>query len=58
MVDNARSEVDKDVKNLESGVKDHPFESIALAVGVGLLMGAFISYMTRRTVRKKMSKMR
>ncbi|HEY3421842.1 MAG TPA: DUF883 C-terminal domain-containing protein [Methanocellaceae archaeon] len=58
MVDNAKCEVDKNVKNVESGIKDHPFESIAIAAGVGLLMGAAISHMGRRAVDRKMSEMR
>ena len=53
MVDNAKCEVDKNVKNVESGIKDHPFESIAIAAGVGLLMGAAISHMGRRAVRQE-----
>ncbi len=58
MVDNCKCEVDKNVKNVESGIKDHPFESIALAAGVGLLMGAAISYMGRQAVRKSRTEMR
>ncbi len=58
MMDHCKCEVDKNVKNVESGIKDHPFESIALAAGVGLLMGAAISYMGRQAVRRKMSEMR
>ncbi len=58
VVDNCKCEVDKNVKNVESGIKDHPFESIVVAAGVGLLMGAAISHIGRRAVRKKMTEMR
>ena len=58
MVNNAKCEVDKNVKNVESGIKDHPFESVAIAAGVGLLMGAAISHMGRRALRKSESEMR
>lgn len=58
MVDNAKCEVDRNVKNVESGIKDHPFESIAIAAGVGLLMGAVISHMGRRAMQRPRTEMR
>ena len=53
MVNNAKCEVDKNVKNVETGIKDHPFESVAIAAGVGLLMGAAISHMGRRAIQRR-----
>ena len=47
MVDSAKCEVDKNVKHVETSIKDHPFESIAIAAGAGILAGAIIAYMGR-----------
>lgn len=52
MVDSAKCEVDKNVKNVETGIKDHPFESVAIAAGVGLMAGAVIAMMARYTARR------
>jgi ElaB/YqjD/DUF883 family membrane-anchored ribosome-binding protein len=52
MVDSAKSEVDKNVKNVETGIKDHPFESVAIAAGVGLMAGAVIAMMARYSARR------
>ncbi len=53
-VDSARTEVDKSVDNVKMNIRDHPFESVALAAGAGILVGAMIALMGRRTVRSRM----
>ncbi len=53
-VDSARTEVDKSVDNVKTNIRDHPFESVALAAGTGLLIGAMIALMGRRAVRSRM----
>ncbi len=53
-VDSARTEVDKNVDNVKMNIRDHPFESVALAAGAGLLFGAMIALMGRRAVRSRM----
>lgn len=52
-MDSARAEVDKNVKNVETGIKDHPFESVAIAAGAGLLLGATIALLGRRAAVRK-----
>ncbi len=53
-VDSARTEVDKSVDNVKMNIRDHPFESVALAAGTGILIGAMIALMGRRAVRSRM----
>jgi ElaB/YqjD/DUF883 family membrane-anchored ribosome-binding protein len=53
-VDTARTEVDKNVDNVKMNIRDHPFESVALAAGAGILLGAMIALMGRRSVRSRM----
>lgn len=51
-MDNVRGEVDKNVDNVKSGISDRPLESVAIAMGAGLLMGAAITLMGRHAVKK------
>ena len=53
-VDDVRSEVDKNVDNVKTGIRDHPFESVAIAAGAGILFGAILALMGRRTARERM----
>ncbi|HTY89559.1 MAG TPA: hypothetical protein VMC84_00115 [Methanocella sp.] len=53
-VDDVRSEVDKNVDNVKTGIRDHPFESVAIAAGAGILFGAMVALMGRRTIRERM----
>jgi ElaB/YqjD/DUF883 family membrane-anchored ribosome-binding protein len=53
-VDCAKAEVDKKVDHVRSNISDHPFESVAIAAGAGILAGAAIALLSRRAVRKSM----
>lgn len=53
-VDDVRSEVDKNVDNVKTGIRDHPLESVAIAAGAGLIVGAMVALMGRRAVRNRM----
>jgi ElaB/YqjD/DUF883 family membrane-anchored ribosome-binding protein len=53
-VDTARTEVDKNVDNVKMNIRDHPFESVALAAGAGIILGAMIALIGRRSVRSRM----
>ncbi len=52
MVDSAKAEVDKNVKNVETNIKEHPFESVAIAAGVGLMAGAVLAMAARYSARR------
>jgi len=51
-VDDVRAEVDKNVDNVKTGIRDHPFESVAIAAGAGILVGAIIAVAGRRAAKK------
>jgi ElaB/YqjD/DUF883 family membrane-anchored ribosome-binding protein len=51
-VENVRAEVDKNVDNVKTGIRDHPFESVAIAAGAGILVGAFIALAGRRAAKR------
>lgn len=51
-VDNVRTEVDKSVDNVKSGIRDHPFESVAIAAGAGIIVGAMIALAGRHAVKR------
>ncbi len=51
-VDNVRAEVDKNVDQVKTNIRDHPLESIAIAAGAGLMMGMALALMGRRAVRR------
>lgn len=51
-VEDVRAEVDKNVDNVKTGIRDHPFESVAIAAGAGLIIGAFIALAGRRAAKK------
>ncbi len=53
-VDNVRAEVDKNVHNVKTGIRDHPLESIAIAAGAGMIAGAFIALAGRHAAKKTM----
>jgi len=53
-VDSASCEVDKNVDNVKMNIRDHPFQSVALAAGTGILVGAMIALMGRRNVKSRM----
>jgi len=53
-VDDVRSEVDRNVENVKSNIRDHPLESIAIAAGAGMFVGAMVALMGRRAARKSM----
>ena len=52
-VDDARTEVDKNVENVKTNIRDHPLESVAIAAGTGIILGAFVALMSRRSARKE-----
>ncbi len=52
-VDDVRAEVDKNVDNVKTGIRDHPFESVAIAMGAGLIMGAMMALASKRAVRRE-----
>lgn len=51
-MDNVRIEVDKNVENVKTGIRDHPLESVAIAAGAGILVGAAIALMGRRAAKR------
>lgn len=51
-MDNVRVEVDKNVENVKTGIRDHPLESVAIAAGAGILVGAAIALMGRRAAKR------
>lgn len=51
-VDNARVEVDRNVDNVKTGIRDHPLESVAIAAGAGLLVGAALALLGRHAAKK------
>src|SRR5208337_260032 len=53
-MDNARAEVDKKVEHVKTNISEHPFESVAIAAGAGLLAGAAIAILGRHAHRKSM----
>jgi ElaB/YqjD/DUF883 family membrane-anchored ribosome-binding protein len=55
-VDSARVELDRNVDNVKEGIRDRPLECVAIAAGTGIVLGAAIALMGRRTARK-MSRM-
>jgi ElaB/YqjD/DUF883 family membrane-anchored ribosome-binding protein len=55
-VDNVKVELDKNVDTVKEGIRDRPLESVAIAAGTGIILGAAIALMGRRTARK-MSRM-
>jgi ElaB/YqjD/DUF883 family membrane-anchored ribosome-binding protein len=52
-VDDVSDEVDKNVDNVKAGIREHPFESVAIAAGAGILFGAVIA-LTGRHAAKRM----
>jgi ElaB/YqjD/DUF883 family membrane-anchored ribosome-binding protein len=52
-VDDVRAEVDRNVDNVKTGIRDHPFESVAIAVGAGMIMGAMMALASRRAIRRE-----
>jgi ElaB/YqjD/DUF883 family membrane-anchored ribosome-binding protein len=53
-VDEAKCEVDKNVENVKTNIRDHPLESIAIAAGAGMFVGAMVALMGRRAARRSM----
>lgn len=53
-VDDVHTMVDRDVDMVKTNIRDHPFESVALAAGAGLLFGLAIAVMGRRSMRHRM----
>ncbi len=51
-VENVRAEVDKNVDNVKTGIRDHPFESVAIAAGAGIIVGAAIALAGRRAAKR------
>jgi len=51
--DDIKVEVDKNIDNVKSNIRDHPLESVAIAAGTGLLIGAAITLMGRRAVKRQ-----
>jgi ElaB/YqjD/DUF883 family membrane-anchored ribosome-binding protein len=56
-VDDTKAMVDKDVDNVKTGISEHPLESVAIAMGAGILMGAALSIITRRAAMKRIQRM-
>jgi ElaB/YqjD/DUF883 family membrane-anchored ribosome-binding protein len=57
VVDDAKATVDRDVDNVKTGISEHPIESVAIAMGAGILMGAALAIMGRHAAAKRMSRM-
>ena len=53
-VDDIKNEVDKNVENVKTNIRDHPLESIVIAAGAGMFVGAMVALMGRRAARKTM----
>jgi len=51
-VDDAKCEVDKNVENVKTNIRDHPLESIVIAAGAGMFVGAMVALMGRRAARR------
>ncbi len=51
-VDDVRAEVDKDIDNVKANIRDHPFESVAIAAGAGIMVGALIALAGRRAAKR------
>ncbi len=51
-VDDVRADVDKNVDNVKTNIRDHPFESVAIAAGAGIMIGAFIALAGRRAAKR------
>lgn len=50
-IDNAKTDMDRKVDDVKTGIRDHPFESVAIAAGTGMLLGAFMAMMGRHAAR-------
>lgn len=46
-MENYRKVVDDQVANVKTGIRQHPFASVAVAAGIGFMAGAVISMMGR-----------
>ncbi len=53
-IDDAKVHMDRNVDSVKTGIRDHPFESVAIAAGAGILFGAVLAMMGRRAVRSRM----
>jgi len=51
-MDHVRADIDKNVDSVKTGIRDHPFESVAIAAGAGLIAGAFIALAGRHAAKK------
>ena len=51
-VDDAKAHLDTRVDDVKANIQDHPFESVAIAAGAGILVGAFIALAGRRAAKK------
>ncbi len=55
MVNDVRSGVDRNVDNVKTGIWDHPLESVVIAAGAGLIFGAVLALMGRRSIKSRMT---
>jgi ElaB/YqjD/DUF883 family membrane-anchored ribosome-binding protein len=51
-VESAKREMEKGVENVKSGIRERPFESVAIAAGAGLLLGAAVAFIGGRVIKK------
>ncbi len=51
-MEHVKADVDKNVDNVKINIRDHPFESVAIAAGAGMIIGAFIALAGRRAAKK------
>ncbi len=51
-VESARREVEKGVENVKMGIRERPFESVAIAAGAGLILGAAVTLIGGRVIKK------
>jgi ElaB/YqjD/DUF883 family membrane-anchored ribosome-binding protein len=51
-MDDVKVKVDKNVDNVKAGIRDRPFESVAIAAGAGILVGAALALAGRRAAKR------